>query len=43
MGVSKERGGLDWGTGSVSLARGLVIAALVAVLAVTKMDVPQEG
>lgn len=39
MGVTKARGGLDWGTGPVSLVLAALIIALVAVLAVTKMDV----
>lgn len=39
MGVNKSRGGLDWGTGPVSLVLGALIVVLVAVLAVTKMDV----
>ena len=34
MGVSHARGGLDWGTGPVSLALAALIAALVAVLSV---------
>ncbi|MYS21809.1 Uncharacterized membrane-anchored protein [Streptomyces sp. DvalAA-14] len=33
MGVSKDRGGLGWGTGPVSLALTVLIAALVACLA----------
>lgn len=39
MGVTKVRGGLDWGTGPVSLVLGALIVVLVAILAVTKMDV----
>jgi uncharacterized membrane-anchored protein len=34
MGVSHARGGLDWGTGPVSLVLAAIIAALVAVMAV---------
>jgi uncharacterized membrane-anchored protein len=34
MGVSRARGGLDWGTGPVSLVLAVIIAALVAVMAV---------
>ncbi|NGN82136.1 hypothetical protein G6N77_01460 [Arthrobacter silviterrae] len=33
MGVSHARGGLDWGTGTVSIGWAVAIAALVAVLA----------
>jgi uncharacterized membrane-anchored protein len=39
MGVNHGRGGLDWGTGPVSLVLGALIVVLVGVLAVTKMDV----
>ena len=39
MGVSRQRGGLDWGTGPVSLALAIAIAALVGYLALTKKDV----
>ncbi|WP_194908527.1 COG4705 family protein [Catenulispora rubra] len=39
MGVSAKRGGLAWGTGPVSLVLLGIIVVLVAVLAVTKMDV----
>jgi uncharacterized membrane-anchored protein len=41
MGVAGSRGGLDWGTGKVSLVLAAVITALVGVLAVTKMDVDE--
>jgi uncharacterized membrane-anchored protein len=34
MGVSHERGGLDWGTAQVSIGWAAAIAVLVAVLAV---------
>ena len=43
MGVAGSRGGLDWGTGKVSLVLAMVIVALVGVLAATKMDVSREG
>ncbi|NUP45856.1 MAG: hypothetical protein HOW97_00865 [Catenulispora sp.] len=43
MGVSAKRGGLDWGTGPVSLVLLGIIAVLVGVLAVTKMDVAADG
>ena len=43
MGVAGSRGGLDWGTGKVSLVLAAVIAMLVGVLAVTKMDVAKDG
>jgi uncharacterized membrane-anchored protein len=43
MGVTKERGGLDWGTGPVSLVLFGIIVVLVGVLAVTKMDVSQDA
>lgn len=33
MGVTPDRGGLDWGTGPVSLVLALIIAALVGYLA----------
>ncbi|WP_037603530.1 COG4705 family protein [Streptacidiphilus rugosus] len=39
MGVSQQRGGLDWGTGWVSLVLAAVIAALVGYLGVTRKDV----
>jgi uncharacterized membrane-anchored protein len=42
MGVSAKRGGLAWGTGPVSLVLLGVIVVLVAVLAVTKMDVAEQ-
>jgi uncharacterized membrane-anchored protein len=42
MGVAGSRGGLDWGTGKVSLALAAVIAGLVGVLASTKMDVSRD-
>ena len=42
MGVSAKRGGLAWGTGPVSLVLLAIIVALVAVLAVTKMDVARS-
>ena len=42
MGVAGSRGGLDWGTGKVSLVLAAVIAVLVGVLAVTKMDVGED-
>jgi len=36
MGVSPARGGLDWGTGPSSLALGMIIVILVAVLSVRR-------
>ncbi|WP_042384186.1 COG4705 family protein [Streptacidiphilus melanogenes] len=39
MGVSHSRGGLDWGTGPVSLVLAAVIAVLVGYLAVSRKDV----
>ena len=42
MGVSVKRGGLAWGTGPVSLVLLAIIVVLVAVLAVTKMDVAEQ-
>ncbi|WP_437437904.1 COG4705 family protein [Streptomyces olivoreticuli] len=42
MGVSTGRGGLGWGTGPVSLALLLPIAALVGYLAVSRKDTPLE-
>ncbi|MEO8242747.1 MAG: hypothetical protein ABI832_10565 [bacterium] len=38
MGVGYERGGLNWGTGPVSLVMGLTILALVGYLAATHAD-----
>ncbi|GAA2027279.1 membrane protein [Catenulispora yoronensis] len=43
MGVSTQRGGLAWGTGPVSLVLFGIIVLLVAVLAVTKMDVVERS
>jgi uncharacterized membrane-anchored protein len=43
MGVNRTRGGLDWGTGPVSLVLGALILVLVGVLAVTKMDVDSSS
>ena len=43
MGVSTARGGLNLGTGPVTLAWAAVIAALVAYLAVTRADVEQPA
>ncbi|MEZ0068108.1 putative membrane-anchored protein [Streptacidiphilus sp. MAP12-20] len=39
MGVSHQRGGLNWGTGWVSLALAALIAAFVGYLGVTRKDV----
>ena len=36
MGVSKARGGLDWGTGPVSLALALLVAALVGYMSLVR-------
>jgi len=41
--VSTKRGGLDWGTGPVSLVLLGIIVVLVGVLAATKMDVAKES
>jgi uncharacterized membrane-anchored protein len=43
LAVSHERGGLDLGTGEVSLALAALIALFVAYLSVTKKDAPQPG
>jgi uncharacterized membrane-anchored protein len=43
MGVSHYRGGLDYGRGPVALGLTVVIAALVAYLAVSRRDVPEEN
>jgi uncharacterized membrane-anchored protein len=42
MGVSHGRGGLDWGTGWVSLVLAVLIACFVAYLTVTREDVEEE-
>lgn len=42
MGVSTARGGLDWGTGKVSLALAALIAACVGYLAWSKTDVAKD-
>jgi len=42
MGVSKARGGLDWGTGWVSLALGLAIVSTIAWLKYVRPAVPSE-
>ena len=39
MAVPKARGGLDWGTGTVTVAMSIVIAALVGYLTLTRTDV----
>jgi uncharacterized membrane-anchored protein len=43
MDVSRNRGGLGWGTGPVSLALGLIIIGLVGYLALTGRDVQPDG
>lgn len=43
MGVPAQRGGLDWGTGPVSLALFGIIVVLVGVLAARKTDVVKQG
>ncbi|MFE2287433.1 hypothetical protein ACFXDJ_25090 [Streptomyces sp. NPDC059443] len=43
MGVPTARGGLGWGTGPVSLALLVPIAALVGYLAVSRADTPGHG
>jgi uncharacterized membrane-anchored protein len=43
LAVSPERGGLDLGTGQVSLALAGLIALFVACLSVTHADAPQPG
>jgi uncharacterized membrane-anchored protein len=40
MAVSHARGGLDWGTGPVSMGWALAIAAFVAVLAIRQRTTP---
>jgi uncharacterized membrane-anchored protein len=40
MGVSHQRGGLDWGTGWVSLVLAALIAGFVGYLGVSRKDVP---
>jgi uncharacterized membrane-anchored protein len=42
MGVSKQRGGIGWGTGPVSLGLAVPILVLVAYLAVSRKDTPAE-
>ncbi len=42
MGVNHQRGGLDWGTGPVSLALFVLIVLLVGYLATTRSDVEPE-
>lgn len=42
MGVSRARGGLEWGTGPVSLVLTLLIVTLVGYLTVSKRDVSQN-
>jgi len=39
MSMPRERGGLDWGDGRVSIVLFVVIAAFVAYLATTRRDV----
>ncbi len=41
LAVSKSRGGLDIGTGPISLVFGVAIAAVVTYLAVSKVDAPR--
>ena len=40
MGVSRARGGLDWGAGRVSLGLAVLIACCVAYLSTTGRDIP---
>jgi uncharacterized membrane-anchored protein len=42
MGVSHARGGLAWGTGSVSLALAILIFSLVGYLTLTHKDTPHD-
>lgn len=42
MGVSRARGGLEWGTGPVSLALTILIVALVIYLSISKRDVAKK-
>ncbi|MFC2967981.1 COG4705 family protein [Acidimangrovimonas pyrenivorans] len=42
MGVNHQRGGLDWGTGPVSLGLFALIVVLVGYLALTRSDVEPE-
>ncbi|MEY9871436.1 putative membrane-anchored protein [Streptacidiphilus sp. MAP12-33] len=39
MGVAKSHGGLEWGTGPVSLVLGVLIVAFVGYLGVTRKDI----
>ena len=43
LAVPPARGGLDWGTGPVSLGLGLLIAAIVGYLTVTRKDIPSAA
>ena len=42
MGVSHARGGLNWGTGSVSLALAILIFGFVGYLSLTRKDVEKD-
>lgn len=42
MGVSHARGGLDWGTGWVSLALSVVIACFVVYITKTRIDIKER-
>jgi uncharacterized membrane-anchored protein len=43
MGVSTARGGLGWGTGSVSMALAILIAIFVGFLAMSRRDVETQS
>ena len=43
LGVSHHRGGLDYGRGPVALGLTVVIVALVAYMAASRRDVPEEN
>ncbi|MFT8889819.1 MAG: hypothetical protein ABF904_13550 [Ethanoligenens sp.] len=43
MGVSRARGGLEWGTGPVSLVLTLLIVVLVSYLSISKRDIPANA
>jgi uncharacterized membrane-anchored protein len=43
VGVSHARGGLNWGSGTVSIGMTVIIAAVVGYLAVTRRDVSSDS
>jgi uncharacterized membrane-anchored protein len=42
LGVSQDRGGMDWGTGPVSLGMAILIFGFVGYVALTKKDVEEK-